>query len=188
MADHLTYIVDTNILVDYPDIIQQNGSKMIPEEPTINLDGAHIVIPTAVIRELSSFKREKSERGKASRAVLRKIRGIVEEATSTMADSYFLGNPISIAHGRQTLSILPVHEKFKRALPFQPSESDTDGQIILAALSVSFLKSGVRVDSDIDHGTILHLSRDDVILLTNDNGLPRTIYWPARPRGTKRAF
>ena len=54
-----TYVIDTNILVDYVDIIPSiGGTEFRPEEPTIDLTGAHIVVPTAVIRELSSFKKE----------------------------------------------------------------------------------------------------------------------------------
>jgi predicted ribonuclease YlaK len=169
--DRLTYVIDTNVLVDYPDIIQLNGSKMIPEEPTICLDGAHLVIPTAVIRELSSFKKEKSERGIAARIVLRKVRKIVEESTRPMGDVYNLKAPVSIAHGKQILSILPVHADFEKALPFQPAENDMDGQIILAALSVAFLKAGIKTDGTAKPSDFMPLLRDDVILLTNDNGL-----------------
>ena len=71
------YIIDTNILVDYVEIIP-NGHNFQPEEPTVDLSHAHLVIPTAVIRELSSFKGEKTERGKAARKALRRIRSLVE--------------------------------------------------------------------------------------------------------------
>lgn len=174
--DRLTYVIDTNILVDYPDIIQLNGSKMIPEQPTIDLDGAHLVIPTAVIRELSSFKKERSERGKAARVILRKVRQIIEDQTSSevcnnIGDAYNLMRPISIAHGKQILSILPVHTNFKKPLPFRPSEEDMDGQIILATLTVSFLRAGLPIDGTAKTEDFINLSHAGVILLTNDNGL-----------------
>ena len=59
-SKRMVYVVDTNVLIDYVDIIQTNGSGDMLEEPTIDLSEAHLVIPTAVIRELSSFKNEKS--------------------------------------------------------------------------------------------------------------------------------
>ena len=168
--DRLTYVIDTNVLVDYPDIIQLNGSKMIPEEPTIDLDGAHLVIPTAVIRELSSFKKERSERGASARIILKGL-GITEENKKTMCESYELESPISIAHGRQLLSILPVHADFKNALPFRPSEDDMDGQIILAALTVSFLRAGIAIDGTAKPESFANLSHEGIVLLTNDYGL-----------------
>lgn len=61
VLDKLAYVIDTNILIDYMDIIQSENKK--PLNPSINLDDAHLIIPTAVIRELSKFKKESTERG-----------------------------------------------------------------------------------------------------------------------------
>ncbi len=165
-----TYVIDTNILVDYFDIIP-NGEKIHLEEPLIDLSGAHIVIPTAVVRELSSFKSEKSERGKAARVVLKRLRKIIEGKVHSMDEIYHLNAPIKISNGGQTLSILPVHKKFKEALPFSPSEDDMDGQIILAALTVAFLNAGLRIDGTVKPSLVEELVPQDVVLLTNDNGL-----------------
>ena len=51
------YVIDTNVLVDYPDIIPSEHGAATLDEPTMDLSKAHIVIPTAVTRELSSFKK-----------------------------------------------------------------------------------------------------------------------------------
>ena len=73
------YVIDTNILVDYPDIIPPEQGEVTLKEPTIDLSAAHIVIPSAVVRELSTFKREvSSERGKNARLVLKRLRKIFE--------------------------------------------------------------------------------------------------------------
>ena len=62
------YVLDTNILVDYVDVLPSPAGQTIElREPTIDLREAHLVIPSAVVRELSSFKKEKSERGRAAR-------------------------------------------------------------------------------------------------------------------------
>ncbi|MBR0431198.1 PhoH family protein [Candidatus Saccharibacteria bacterium] len=164
------YVIDTNVLVDYGDIIP-NGEKIHLEEPLIDLSGAHMVIPTAVVRELSSFKGEKSERGKAARVVLKRLRRIIEGKVRSMDEIYHLKAPIRVSDEGQMISILPVHKKFKEALPFSPSEDDMDGQIILAALTVAFIDAGLRIDGTAKPSIVEELVPKNVILLTNDNGL-----------------
>lgn len=176
------YVVDTNILVDYVDILPLSRSKNVTlREPTIDLSEAHIVIPTAVIRELSSFKKEKSERGMAARVALRRLRELSEGRIQTIGDAYNLNAPILMNSGKQRFSILPVHAKFKKALPFMPSEDDMDGQIILAALSVTFILKGLPIDGTAQISDVLSFESNGVVLLTNDNGLAIR----ARERGIK---
>lgn len=176
------YVVDTNILVDYVDIIPPPGDEVLElREPTIDLRGAHIVIPAAVIRELSNFKKEKSERGMAARAALRRLRELSEGRIQTMGDAYHFKAPIEMHVNGQCFSILPVHKNFKKALPFSPSEDDMDGQIILAALSVTFNLKGLPVDGTAKVEDIMEFESNGVTLLTNDNGLAIR----ARERGIK---
>lgn len=174
------YVVDTNIVVDYVDIIPGSSRKQ-PEEPTVDLKNAHIVIPTAVVRELSSFKKEKSDRGKAARVALKRIRELVEGKIANMNDIYRLDAPISVEEDGQFVSVLPVHKDFKKCLPFCPSESDMDGQIILATLTASFLTMDWPIDGGADQEKVKRFTTSDVILLTNDNGLAIR----ARERGIK---
>ncbi|MBR0372762.1 PhoH family protein [Candidatus Saccharibacteria bacterium] len=166
----ITYVVDTNVLVDYIDIIP-GGEMSQPEEPTIDLKEAHIVIPTAVVRELSSFKKEKSDRGKAARVLLDRLRALTKGKVQTMADAYGLEKPITITKGGQKLSVLPIHKNFKKSLPFSPSESDMDGQIILATLTIAALNAGLPIDGTADVEEMMKLKPADIVLLTNDNGL-----------------
>lgn len=181
--DKQIYVIDTNVLVDYIDIIPPlSGSVTPPEEPTVDLSQAHIVIPTVVIRELSNFKKEKSERGKAARVALKRIRGIVEHTLNTMDEVYNLDAAVDlVAGGGQTLSVLPVHKDFKKALPFSPSDRDMDGQIILTALVAAFIEAGLPVDGTAPESAVVDLQPKNVVLLTNDNGLAIR----ARERGLK---
>ena len=175
------YVIDTNILVDYVDVIPGEGAKQ-PLEPTVDLSQAHIVIPSVVIRELSNFKGEKSDRGKAARIVLRRLRELFEGSVHTMAEVYNLRAPIKVPinssgniDGRagdvQWISILPVHKNLRECLPYHPSDQDMDGQIILTALAASLSNHGRCINGTELPGMISHNSFDNVVLLTNDNGL-----------------
>lgn len=174
------YVVDTNVIIDYGDIIADHTEEQ-PAEPTVDLSHAHIVIPTVVIRELSRFKGEKSDRGKAARVALKRILEIDNQESTGVDASYLLQHPTRVAGGDQLLSVLPVHKNFKRALPFSPSEDDMDGQIILATLTAIFLRREQPIDGSYC-GDLSHSFADtDVTLLTNDNGLAIR----ARERGIK---
>ena len=49
------YVIDTNVVIDYVDIIPNpKGPTKVLEKPTVDLSSAHIVIPSVVIRELST--------------------------------------------------------------------------------------------------------------------------------------
>ncbi len=164
----MNYVIDTNVAIDYVDIIP-NGAHITLDHPNIDLTGSNLIIPTAVIRELNSFKTEQSDRGHSTREALRRIRKITEHANLTMGDVYDLEAPISVATSDYTVSILPVHQHFCQALPFHPSDRDMDGQIILTAMAALYRANGLAVD-----GTKVDLSKLDrskVVLLTNDNGM-----------------
>lgn len=191
-SSKMIYVVDTNIIVDYVDILPGSTASQ-PEEPTIDLNKAHLVIPTAVIRELSSFKKEKSERGKAARIALRRIREMFEGKIHSIEEVYSLQAPLLVTEREQTISVLPVHKNFKNCLPFNPSDSDMDGQIILATMAVAFLVKGLPIDGRARREDVMKFSADEddlsafgnkIVLLTNDNGLAIR----ARERGlmTKR--
>lgn len=164
------FIIDTNVLIDYPDIIP-NGDNQQPNEPTVDLSNAHIIIPTTVIRELSKFKRESSYRGKASREALKRIRQISKDSIAPMRDTYRMKAPLKTRGGNQLISILPVHKDFKKSLPFNPSSNDMDGQIILTAISVMFILKGLPIDGTATNIPTLDPTSFPVTIITNDNGL-----------------
>ncbi len=178
----LSYVIDTNVLIDYIDIIPSpDGVQAKLEEATADLSEAHLIIPTVVIRELSNFKKEKSERGKAARQALGRIYKLVVGSQYTMDEVYNLQAGISLSAGKQTLSVLPVHKNFTDALPYHPSDADMDGQIILTALSVAMIDAGLPVNGGASAQDVLKLKPENVILLTNDKGLAIR----ARERGLK---
>lgn len=174
LSDRQIYVVDTNVIIDYVDIIP-DGKHKPPEEPTVDLTNAHLVIPTAVVRELSSFKRENTDRGKAARTALRRLRKLTESDMRTMNRAYNLDAPTKVKSGKQLISVLPVHKDFKSLLPFSPSEDDMDGQIILATLTVIALCDGLKICKsgfvDGYQNCISFNKSNGVTLLTNDNGL-----------------
>lgn len=169
--DRPIYVIDTNVLIDYPGIIQWEGERQ-PHEPTIDLSQAHIVIPTVVVRELSKFKGEKSDRGKVARMILRRLRDLSEkDKTRSMCENYHLRAPITVQNGEQKISILPVHDGFWKCLPFHPSSTDMDGQIILTALAASMSQQKMAIDGSELIGSVCKASFENVVVLTNDNGL-----------------
>ena len=168
LDDRPIYVVDTNVIIDYGDIIADHADGQLAE-PTVDLSHAHIVIPEAVVEELSSFKGETSDRGKAAKIALRRIREIIAHESDSIGASYSLRHPTPIPGSDQLLSVLPVHNDFKLTLPFCPSEDDMDGQIILAALAAIHLQNECPVDGTNRHRvTTWHTN---VTLLTNDDGL-----------------
>ena len=158
------YILDTNILIDYPDIIPDSDAKSLVE-PSIDFAGAHLVIPTAVVRELSNHKKEMNDRGVACRTVLRRLRMLTEGANSSLENAYILGASVPIRDGTQFLDILPIRKNFCSRLKYHPTDSDMDGQILLAAISTAFCIKAP------EENTEAYNTPDSVILLTNDNGL-----------------
>ena len=167
------YVIDTNVLVDYPDIIPEpGGSAPVLEEPTVDLSNANLVVPTAVVRELSGFKNEASGRGRVARVVSRRLRDIMEGKINTIEDIYNLRAPVCGVAGTTSISILPVHKNFKQCLPFSPSEEDMDGQSILAAIATQFLVNNIPIDGTAREVSVMKFSNArQVTLLTNDNGL-----------------
>lgn len=172
--DRKYYVIDTNILIDYPDIVSPfDGPAVELDSPTIDLTGAHLIIPSAVIRELSSFKKEKSERGSVARLLLKRLNrlrrkgekvtragGVPKEYTA----SYNLDSAVKIKQRKQLLSIMPITKDFTKeeGIFFSPSSDDMDGQIILTALIAA---TKIDCDQSIQSGL------DKLTILTNDNDL-----------------
>jgi predicted ribonuclease YlaK len=71
----------------------------------------------------------------------------------------------------QQISVLPVHKNFRKCLPFHPSDSDMDGQIILTVLAVGMIDKGLAIDGTVDCREVMSTTFDNVVLVTNDNGL-----------------
>lgn len=170
------YVLDTNVLVDYVDIIPGEDSRQ-PINPTIDFSDAYIVIPSAVIRELSKFKKESSDRGIAARTILRRLRRLAEEKNHTMRDYYNL----ETLDDEHRIAILPVDKNFHRSIPFYPDDGDMDGQVILTALTVVAVQKSLPNNGFTVSESSAVMQSGNVILVTNDNGLAIR----ARERGLK---
>ena len=164
--DRPIYVLDTDVLVDYADIIPGiNGKK--PVNPTIDMSDAFIVIPSAVVRELSSFKKEGSDRGITATKILRRLRYLVEEENFSMEDYYRL-NTLDDKH---RIAVLPVDKSFHKTIPFYPNDEDIDGQVILTALTaVAKLKSLPGHGFTVNQSSAT-MQSDNVMLVTNNDGL-----------------
>ncbi|MBR3322141.1 PhoH family protein [Candidatus Saccharibacteria bacterium] len=171
--DQIGYVYDTNVLVDNVDIIPEKGRKC---KLVRNLRGKDDIIPSVVVRELSNFKGEKTDRGKAARILLRRIRDIFKDEIATTEDIYNLKASVEIPETGRRLSILPVHKDFRNCLPFHPSDTDMDGQIILTAIAASLALRGININGTELIGRMCTMSFDNVVLVTNDNGLAIRAY------------
>lgn len=166
--DRTIYVTDTNVLIDYVDIIPGEEGKQ-PLEPIVDLSHAHIVIPTVVDRELGRFKSEPGERGRAAREILRRLRALSESnSPGAVGDSYRLERPMEVPGSDLVISIMPVHKDFCKCLPYRPSNDDKDGQIALTALAAACVKKGIPIDGTAEGVAKMDFSKD-VVLLTNDN-------------------
>ena len=143
----------------------------------MNLTGAHLVIPAAVVKELSGFKRERSERGKAALEVLKRLRALSERNNSDFGLSdEFLDDPnyeswtdYEIRPG-QMLSISPAGYILQDDAYFQLKNADMDEQVILAVITIDWLVEMTDHFCSTDNGQ----SKNDcvernVILLTKNN-------------------
>lgn len=174
------YVLDTNILVDYPNIIPGDDKKYRPpEDATIDFSGQHLVIPDVVRQELGKFKGESSARGEVASLLLKRFRWLTNNNLKSLGQAYSLEAARDI--GNDTLlTFAPIHPDFRKALPFQPDENDKDGQIILTAIAVMHalnfkerMPGWAREDFPDwkERGKYLNITTDRVVILTNDNEL-----------------
>lgn len=135
------FVLDTNVIIGYPDIIPETEQKNKLDQATLDLSQGQIVIPSVVIQELSKFKSETSDRGIISRRALTKLRQITSEIFEYQDDQ----KPI--------FTILDIETKYRADLPFTPTDTnDNDGEIILTAI-------------------LLQQKGYNVLLITNDHGM-----------------
>ncbi|MBQ8156261.1 PhoH family protein [Candidatus Saccharibacteria bacterium] len=169
----VSYVIDTNVIIDYVDILPKLGDDEVaePADPSIDFTSARLIIPSTVIRELSKFKKEHSERGKASREALKRIRKLFKVKCKTMKEIYGLEETANVEALGRMYALLPIHKNFRKQSPFAPADNDMDGQIILAALVVKCANAALPVDGTADPDAVMELQDENVILITNDNGL-----------------
>ena len=173
MNNQKIYVVDTNVVIDYVDLVPEEGISPPLRDPSVELAGAKVVIPTAVIRELSKLKKEKfSDRGRGATIALDRLSQLAIKTGTDISRIYTIEHPLTLPTDTDyELVILPVHKNFARCLPFNPSDTDMDGQIILTTLTAIYLDNGKKADGTEREKVLRELDTSNVTLLTNDKGL-----------------
>ena len=98
MSSQHVYVVDTNVLIDYVDLIPEEGVSLPLKEPSVELTGSKVVIPSATIRELSKLKKEKcTDRGMGATIALDRLSKLAIKAGTNIANIYSLECPLTLA-------------------------------------------------------------------------------------------
>ena len=147
------YVIDTNIIIDNPDIIPtKRGFKKLAIK-NINLKNSCIVIPDTVLHELKSFRHESSERSFIAGKVLSRIDELVQ---SVLADessklghdpNLDIGNQIAFENCSRAFMIIKSTESAVVSWDFEPVNMDE--QIFLQTLDLAHcLKKGKQAKDE----------------------------------------
>ena len=136
------YVIDTNIIIDNPDIIPtKNGFKKLAVE-NIDLKNSCIVIPDTVLHELKSFRSESSERSFIAGKVLSRIDELLQ---SVLADessklgrdpNLDIGNQIAFKNCSRAFMVIKSTESAATTWDFEPVNMDE--RIFLQILDLAF--------------------------------------------------
>ena len=147
------YVIDTNIIIDNPDIIPtKRGFKKLAIK-NINLKNSCIVIPDTVLHELKSFRHESSERSFIAGKVLSRIDELMQ---SVLADessklghdpNLDIGNQIAFENCSRAFMIIKSTESAVVSWDFEPVNMDE--QIFLQTLDLAHcLKKGKQAKDE----------------------------------------
>ena len=161
------YVIDTNIIIDNPDIIPtKNGFKKLAIK-NIDLKNSCIVIPDTVLHELKSFRSESSERSFIAGKVLSRIDELVQsvladESSKLGRDPYLsIGNQIAFENCSRAFMIIKSTESAVVSWDFEPVNMDE--QIFLQTLDLAHcLKKGEQAKNE------LEALNKKIRLVTND--------------------
>ena len=136
------YVIDTNIIIDNPDIIPtKRGFKKLAIQ-NIDLKNSCIVIPDAVLHELKSFRHESSERSFIASKVLSRIDELLQ---SVLADessklgrdpNLDIGNQIAFKNCSRAFMVIKSTESAATTWDFEPVNMDE--RIFLQILDLAF--------------------------------------------------
>ena len=149
------YVIDTNIIIDNPDIIPtKRGFKKLAIK-NINLKNSCIVIPDTVLHELKSFRSESSERSFIAGKVLSRIDElfqsvIVDESSKLGRDpNLAIGNQIAFNNCSRAFMVIKSTESAVVSWDFEPINMDE--QIFLQTLDLArCLKEGKQAKNELD--------------------------------------
>lgn len=136
------YVIDTNIIIDNPDIVPtKNGFKKLAIQ-NIDLKNSCIVIPDTVLHELKSFRHESSERSFIAGKVLSRIDELLQ---SVLADessklgrdpNLDIGNQIAFKNCSRAFMVIKSTESAATTWDFEPVNMDE--RIFLQILDLAF--------------------------------------------------
>ena len=136
------YVIDTNIIIDNPDIIPtKRGFKKLAIQ-NIDLKNSCIVIPDTVLHELKSFRHESSERSFIAGKVLSRIDELLQ---SVLADessklgrdpNLDIGNQIAFKNCSRAFMVIKSTESAATTWDFEPVNMDE--RIFLQILDLAF--------------------------------------------------
>ena len=135
------YVIDTNIIIDNPDIIPtKRGFKKLAIQ-NIDLKNSCIVIPDTVLHELKSFRSESSERGFIAGKVINRIdelqQSVLNNQDKLSYDSYIdIGNQIAFKNCSRAFMVIKSTKSAVTAWNFEPVNMDE--RIFLQTLDLAF--------------------------------------------------
>jgi len=160
------YIIDTNIIIDNPDIIPtKRGFKKLSIQ-NIDLKNSCIVIPDTVLHELKSFRSESSERGFIAGKVINRIdelqQSVLNNQNKLSYDSYIdIGNQIAFKNCSRAFMVIKSTKSAVTAWNFEPVNMDE--RIFLQTLDLAFcLAKANQTKNEID------ALNEKIRLVTND--------------------
>ena len=135
------YVIDTNIIIDNPDIIPtKRGFKKLAIQ-NIDLKNSCIVIPDTVLHELKGFRNESSERSFIAGKVINRIdelqQSVLNNQDKLGCDSYIdIGNQIAFKNCSRAFMVIKSTESAVTAWDFEPVNMDE--RIFLQTLDLAF--------------------------------------------------
>ena len=160
------YVIDTNIIIDNPDIIPtKRGFKKLAIQ-NIDLKNSCIVIPDTVLHELKGFRNESSERSFIAGKVINRIdelqQSVLNNQDKLGCDPYIdIGNQIAFKNCSRAFIVIKSTESAVVSWDFEPVNMDE--QIFLQTLDLAcYLVKSKQAKNE------LEALNEKIRLVTND--------------------
>jgi hypothetical protein len=141
------YVIDTNIIIDNPDIIPtKRGFKKLAIK-NIDLKNSCIVVPDTVLHELKSFRNEATERGFIAGKVIHRIDELQQSVLDNQDKLGYdvrinIGNQIAFKNCSRAFMVIKSTESATVTWDFEPVNMDE--QIFLQTLSLASCLTNTR--------------------------------------------
>ena len=159
------YVIDTNIIIDNPDIIPtKRGFKKLTIK-NIDLKNSCIVIPDTVLHELKSFRGESSERSFIAGKIINRIdelqQSVLDNQDKLGHDPHInIGNQIAFKNCSRAFMVIKSSESATISWDFEPVNMDE--QIFLQTLDLAYCLKSKQAKNE------LEALNKKIRLVTND--------------------